>query len=366
MKQRRATRAATCALALILPLAAAPAAAQDALSPAAEYARLTERYTTAAYTTDELRALGQSELERIGSELRAVMQEVGFDGSVEDFWNHLRTDDRFYYPDTADGRAAYLADAARIVAEIEARVGELVDLPPSSSVMSLAPLQVGATPEGTAPVIAGGYNAPTEDGAPGTLRFNLADMRSAPKFQMAAIAYHEGVPGHHLQMSVARDRPAGGPPQSGSGAFFEGWAHYAERLPLELDLYRDPYANAGRLGLEAWRAARLLADIGLAVDGWSRDRAIAFMLANTPLSQRQATLEIDRCIARPASTSVYIIGKVAFVDLRARAEAALGEAFDVRAFHYEALRHGPVSLPELEGVVDAWIEGALSPSPQAD
>jgi uncharacterized protein (DUF885 family) len=192
----------------------------------------------------------------------------------------------------------------------------------------------------------------------GALLFRLDDMRSAPRFLLPVLAYHEGIPGHHLQTTMERASLGAATPAPRVPAYSEGWAAYAMMLPFELGLSGDPYAEAGRLSLLAGGAARMLVDVGLQVDGWTRDESVAFLLANTPASERDARLEVERSLARPATTSVYIVGMLEFRELRARAEAALGDAFDLRAFHQEVLRHGQLTLPALEEAVDRWIADA--------
>lgn len=333
----RSRRLGAAAALAALVLAAAERASADPAG-AAGFAVAIEGNTTVALTPDEARDLGRRELDRILADVRGVMAETGFEGTTEAFFAFLRDDDRFYQPDTAEGRAAYLAEAQRILDEMQARAGELIDPPPA-----LRPLAAEEMDGGAGTVAAAAYGGRA-------IRFNLSDMRSAPTFMLAPIAYHEGVPGHHLQFAVPRAEGAAMTP-----AFIEGWGHYAESLPDEIDLYPDPYARAGMLSLQAWRAARLLVDVGYHVDSWTRDEAVAFMLANTPLSERQVGLEVDRVMSAPAATSVYFIGKLKIEELRARAEAALGPGFDLRRFHRTMLEQSVPTLSALEEAMDAWL-----------
>jgi len=319
--------------------------------PVGYYEYLLASVTTTDLTASQVRSLGERELARIHQELRVVMTALGHTGSIERFFDFLRTDDRFFYPDTSEGREAYLADTRRILAEMQARLDEIIVDPPN------APLDIrrlGGTSEAEAlPMYSpnGAYLVP------------LADMRAAPKFLLQAIAYHEGVPGHHLQFSVQRARRDGERSSLASGncqstGYTEGWGFYAERLPYELGLYTDSSANAGRLGLEAWRAARAVVDVRLNVEGWSDEQALAFLLDNTPLPEALARIEVRRFRAMPAHATGYLVGKLAIQRQRERAAAALGSKFDIRVFHDQVLRHGPMPLAAIEDLVERWIESA--------
>jgi uncharacterized protein (DUF885 family) len=351
-------------------LAAGPVAAQDAAPGesiaavgAEEYARLTELHTTLALTADDIRGIGRRELDRVLVEIQGEMDEVGFEGTTEEYFAFLRSDDRFYYPDTDEGRAAYLAEARRIAAEMGERLDALIEPPATLTALDAAPLPPNYPPWTTAAYASPGMrltaSAPVME--TGALLFNLADMRSAPRFQIPVLSYHEGIPGHHLQLTIERAQPRlAGQYSERIPAYAEGWAAYAMQLPWELGLPQDPYANAGRLGLLSWGTARLLVDVGLAVDGWSREEAVAFLLANSALTERQARLEVERCVERPAASSVYMIGMLKFQELRARAEAVLGDEFDPREFHQVVLGQGQLTLPALENAVDVWIAEAAA------
>ncbi len=358
-------RAAAAMLAVLR--AAAPAVAQApagegvALLGAAAYDRLVEEHTTLPLTVEDIRYVGRRELDWAHGDLRAVMAELGFEGTLEDFFEHLRTDDRFYYPDTDEGRAAYLAEARRVAAEMGERLDELIEPPPALTGLDTAELPAHYPPWTTAaygsPGLRLSASAPVLER--GALLFELDDMRSAPTFLIPALTYHEGIPGHHLQWTIEQALPPAerASPQY-TPAYSEGWAAYAMMLPKELGLYQDPYAEVGRLSLLAEGAARMIVDVGLHVDGWTEDEAVAFLLANTPTSERRARLEIERSIAGPATTSVYIVGMLKLQQFRALAEGVLGEDFDRRAFHAELLRHGQAPLPALEEAVGRWIAEA--------
>ena len=329
----------------VLPSAVAPTQL-----PVGYYEHLVASSTTAALTAGEVRALGERELARIHQDLRGVMAALGQSGSMRHFFDYLRTDDRFFYPGTDEGREAYLSDTRRIVAEMQSRLDELVIDPPN------APLDVrrlGGTSESEAlPMYVRG----------GTYLIPMADMHAVPRYLLQGIAYHEGLPGHHLQFSIQRGAPGGkgslAADHCQSSGYTEGWGFYAERLPYELGLYADSYANAGRLGLEAWRAARAIVDVRVNVDGWSDERALAFLMDNTPLPEALARIDVGRFRVSPGLTTAYLIGKLAIERQRARAAAALGPKFDIRVFHDQVLRHGPMPLAAIEDLVERWIQSA--------
>lgn len=321
---------------------------------AVEYARLTEQLTTLPLSPDEIRETAQRELDGALAGLGIVMEEVGFEGTTEEFFEFLRTDDRFYHPDTDEGRAAYLAEARRVAAEMAERLDELVEPPPTLTALDAMELPASYPPWTAAAIASPGMrftpsDPPLEIGA---LLFDLDDMRSAPTFAIPVLAYHEGVPGHHLQGTIEIGEFGS---RQNIPVYVEGWASYAMMLPKELGFFQDPYAEAGRLSVSAGAAARVLADVGLHVDGWTREEAVAFLLANTPATERRAQLDVERALARPATMSAYLVGMLKFQELRARAEAALGNGFDLRAFHHELLWPGQASLPDLEARIDAWI-----------
>jgi uncharacterized protein (DUF885 family) len=207
------------------------------------------------------------------------------------------------------------------------------------------------------------YNLGTPDGSrPGVYYVNLRDMSQMPLDQLRALAYHEGVPGHHMQLSIAQelDDLAQFRRYLGPTAYVEGWALYTEELPVELGLYADPYEDFGRLAMELWRAARLVVDTGLHHARWPRAQAIAYLKANTPNPDGDCTDAIDRYLAVPGQATAYLVGKLEIQRLRRHAQQALGERFDVRDFHDVVLRHGAVPLDVLAELVDAWIAGALA------
>lgn len=341
------------------------------------YDHLIANHTSIALGAEEVRVIGERELERIHREMLAAAAdaaEAGFGGSPRELFEFLRTDDRFYYPNTDEGRAAYLSEATRVIETVKARLAEIVPDPPDAplEVVRFLPEQESQAPAGMYQASSQSIEGDAETATSAAYVVNLADMRAAPKYFLQPLAYHEGLPGHHLQFMLearraSRQAVTGGAaaqplmsvqPRS-SGAYSEGWALYSEELPLELELYDDPWSNIGRLGMEAWRAARLIVDVGIHKDGWSREMAVAFLIANTPLTETQALTEADRYARLPGQATSYMIGKLKIEDLRARAEDALGESFDLRAFHQEVLGYGSMPLTVLEEVIDRWIAREL-------
>lgn len=336
----------------------------------AVYDHIVATQTSMPLTAEEARAIGERELARLLGEIETAAANAGFDGSVAALFDFLRTDDRFYYPNTDAGRAAYLAEATRVIERMRARLDEVVADPPE------VPLEVVRfSPEQESQAVSGMYRAggrpiagDSADTTSAAYVVNLADMRAAPKYLLQALAHHEGLPGHHLQFMLEERRASRQAQATGVsaqalrfqrprsfGAHAEGWALYAEELPRELGLYDDPWSEVGRLGMEAWRAARLVVDVGIHRDGWTREEAIAFLLASTPLTETQARIEADRYARMPGQATSYMIGKLEIEELRARAESALGARFDLRAFHEEVLGYGSLPLPVLDEVIDRFI-----------
>ena len=202
------------------------------------------------------------------------------------------------------------------------------------------------------------YNSPALDGSrPGTYYVNLKDVKEQPKFLMQALAYHEGIPGHHMQLAIAQELQ--GLPKfrtlGGHTAFIEGWALYSEALPKEIGLYSDPYKEFGQLGMEIFRAARLVVDTGIHAKKWDREKAVQYYLDNIPNPEGDVRAEIDRYIVWPGQATAYMIGKLKIEEIRAKAEAELGDDFDIRKFHDTVIANGSVPLSVLEELVDDYI-----------
>ncbi|WP_374526502.1 DUF885 family protein [Sphingopyxis sp.] len=313
------------------------------------YAALLANYTTTDMTAAQIHELGLSEVARIHHEMEAIMKKVGFKGTLPQFFAHLRTSPQYYYTT----REAYLADVAARVKAMEAR------LPTFFNTLPKAPLQVKAV-EAFREKSAGKafYQSPSPDGSrPGTYYVNLYDLRDMSKTELEALAYHEGVPGHHLQRAVQTEL-TGLPPFrrfGGFTAYTEGWGLYSEELAKNMGFYTDPYSDFGRLGMELWRACRLVVDTGIHDKRWSRAQAIQYLKDNTPNPDGDIEKAIERYIVYPGQATAYLIGKLKIMELRTRAQTALGPKFDIRAFHDVVLQSGPVPLDILERRVDAWI-----------
>jgi uncharacterized protein (DUF885 family) len=313
------------------------------------YAALLANYTTTDMSAAEIHDLGLSEVARIHGEMEAIRKKVGFKGTLLQFFEHLRTSPQYYYTT----REAYLSDVAAKVKAMEAR------LPAYFNTLPKAPLQVKAV-EAFREKSAGKafYQSPSPDGSrPGTYYVNLYDLRDMSKTELEALAYHEGIPGHHLQRAVQTEL-SGLPPFrrfGGFTAYTEGWGLYSEELAKDMGFYTDPYSDFGRLGMELWRACRLVVDTGIHDKRWSREQAIQYLKANTPNPDGDIEKAIERYIVYPGQATAYLIGKLKIMELRTRAQTALGDRFDIRAFHDAVLQSGPVPLDILERRVDAWI-----------
>ena len=304
-------------------------------------------------TADEIHALGLAEVERIHAEMEAIKRQVGFDGTLQEFFASLRDDPRFLFPSTDEGREAYLQASRDFYAGIEARLPEYFGLRPKAG---LVVKRVEAFRE--QPGAAQHYMPGTPDGSrPGTYYVHLIDMTSMPKLDMESTAYHEGIPGHHMQVSLAQELT--GLPQFRTQVFFtayvEGWALYAEQLAKEMGAYHDPYSDFGRLGNEIWRAIRLVVDTGLHSEGWTEQQAVDYFLANGPTSEGQVRAEVRRYLVLPGQATAYKVGMLKILELRERARRSLGDRFDIRTFHDTVLGGGALPLAILERRVDDWI-----------
>lgn len=321
----------------------------------AYYAAQLESYTTLPLKAADVHALGLTEVAGIHDAMRAIMKQVGFAGDLQAFFAFMRSDPRFYHPDTDAGRAAYVAEANALLDEIRARQGELFAHLPKAPVEVRA---IEAWREKSAPKAH--YRNPPQDGsAPGIFYINLADMKAQPRYQLAATLYHEAIPGHHVETCVAHEME--GLPKfrrfASIAAFSEGWGLYSELLPKEMGLYADPYSDFGRLSLSLMRACRLVVDTGIHALKWTREQGIAYFDANMPSSHYDNQREVERYIVIPGQATSYYIGMQKIIELRARARARLGDRFDLRRFHDITLGAGPLPLPLLEERIEAWIAG---------
>ena len=318
------------------------------------YAARLKHYTTTDLTADEIHEIGLKEVARIQGEMHKIMDKVGFKGSLQDFYTFLRTDPRFTYPNTDEGRARYMADASKIIADMKARLDDLFRTRPKADIIVK---RVEPFREATA--FGAFYEQPALDGSrPGTFFINLRDVSIQPTYLMQALAYHEGIPGHHMQIAIAQELK--GIPefrkQGGYTAYVEGWALYSESEPTEIGMYTDPYKDFGRLSMEIFRAARLVVDTGIHAKHWSREQAVQYMLKNIANPEGDIRAEVDRYIVWPGQATAYKIGMLKIEELKKHAKKELGEKFDIREFHDVVLANGAVPLSVLEELVDEWIK----------
>lgn len=319
----------------------------------AYYAHRLSTSTTTDLSADEIHAIGLEQVAAIRAEMEEVKGEIGFTGTLEEFFTALRTDPAYKYPNTEEGRERYLEEARTLIANVMARAPQYFERLPEADleVRAVEPFR-----EDTAAVAF--YNRPAPDGSrPGIFYVNLADMNQVNRVQTDAIAAHEGAPGHHFQ--IARAQELEGLPKfrrfGGYGAYTEGWALYSERLADEMGVYTTPEQRFGMLSLQMWRAIRLVLDTGIHSKRWSRERAIDYFRANSPNSERDIRKEVDRYINNPGQATSYMIGQLKITELRERAERELEENFDIRAFHEAVLGEGSLPLDALERQVEAYI-----------
>ncbi|USD22678.1 DUF885 domain-containing protein [Microbulbifer variabilis] len=317
-------------------------------------------YTTTDMTADEIHQTGLKEVARIHDEMREIMRKVKFEGNLQEFFEFMRTDKQFYYPTSEEGKAEYLEKATAIIDTMKGRLDELFITKPKADldVRAVEPFREKSAGKAF-------YQRPAPDGSrPGIYYANLYNMEDMPTYQMEALAYHEGIPGHHMQLSIAQElqdipkfRKYGG-----YTAYTEGWGLYSELVPKELGFYEDPYSDFGRLAMELWRAGRLVVDTGLHAKKWTREQAIDYLVENTPNPKGDVVKAIERYIVMPGQATAYKIGMLKIIELREKAKAELGDKFDVRGFHDTILANGAVPLNVLEELVDGWVASVKAKS----
>jgi uncharacterized protein (DUF885 family) len=321
----------------------------------AYYAQRARFSTTVDMPVAEIHALGLAEVARIRAEMEAIMEEVGFEGDLAAFFEYVRNKPENYYPNTEEGRQEYIAEATRLIEEI-------YDIAPDYfNVLPQAALEVRRVePWREAGSSTAFYNRPAPDGSrPGIYYINQQDMGAVQKHIMNSLAYHEGAPGHHFQLAIQQELE--GVPDfrkyGGYSAYSEGWALYSERLAFEAGLYEGlPMRNFGRLAEEMKRAVRLVVDTGMHAQRWSLEESIAYMTDNTPMAPADIERQIKRYYVMPGQALSYKIGMLTILDLRQRAQDALGDDFDIRAFHDAVLKNGAVPMEILEEVVEDYIQ----------
>lgn len=311
--------------------------------------------TTTDLTADQIHEIGLKEVARIHGEMKEIMKKVNFkNDNLQDFFEFMRNDKQFYYPTTAEGKEAYRVKAVKLIDDMKLELDKLFLTKPK------ADIEVKAV-EAFREKSAGGafYEDPALDGSrPGRYYINLYNMADQATYQMEALAYHEGIPGHHMQIAIAQELK--GIPKfrmhGGNTAYVEGWALYSEKVPKEIGFYQDPYSDFGRLAMELFRAARLVVDTGIHRKKWKREEAIQYFKDNTPNPEGDNKKEIERYIVWPSQATGYKIGMIKIVELRDMAKQKLGDKFDIREFHDVVLTSGPVPMNILEEMVNSWID----------
>jgi uncharacterized protein (DUF885 family) len=312
-------------------------------------------YTTLEMTADEVHQLGLIEVKKIKDAMESIIDEVGFEGSFEDFFTFLRTDQQFYAK-TAD---ELLMRARDISKRLDEQLPKFFKLLPST------PYGVAAVPDAIAPKYTGGRYIPTqpESTNPGYYWVNTYNLPSRPLYVLPALTAHEAVPGHHLQMALNSELPDDIPEFRKSlylSAYGEGWGLYTESLAGEMGIYTTPYERFGQLTYSMWRACRLVVDTGIHAFGWTKEQAIDFMAANTSLSFHEINTEVDRYISWPGQALAYKVGELKILELRKKTEQALEEDFDIREFHNILLQKGTLTLPLMEQEINTYINQKIN------
>ncbi|MFD1622538.1 DUF885 domain-containing protein [Thalassotalea marina] len=312
-----------------------------------------KRTTTTDLTADQIHDIGLKEVARIHDEMRVIKEKVGFKGDLPAFMQFMRSDKQFYYPNTPEGKQRYLDEAVALINDMEGRLDSLFITKPKARLKVKAVEAFREKSAGKA-----FYQQPAPDGSrPGIYYANLYDMEAMPTYQMAALAYHEGIPGHHMQIAIKQElenmpmfRKFGG-----YTAYSEGWGLYSELIPKEIGLYQDPYSDFGRLAMELWRACRLVVDTGIHAKKWTRQQGIDYYVNNTPNAKSDAVKMVERHVVMPSQATAYKIGMLKIVELREQAKQALGDKYDIREFHDVVLKNGAVPLNVLEDFVNEYI-----------
>ena len=324
-------------------------AASDLPDGGSYYAYKVRQSTTTDFTPREIHDIGLAEVKRIRAEMDGVIESTGFAGSFSDFVDFLRTDPRFFFERPEDLLVAYRDICKRADPVLPRLFGTLPRLP-----YGVVPVPAYAEKSQTTAYYEPGSPAA---GRPGNFFANTYDLKARPRWEMEALSLHEAVPGHHLQIALAQEMPD--MPEFRKNSFYtayvEGWGLYAESLGGDMGFYQDPYSRFGQLTHEMWRAIRLVVDTGMHALGWTRQQAIDFFVENAGKAEHDIVVEIDRYIVWPGQALAYKIGELKIKELRTMADRALGERFDIRAFHDQVLGGGAVPLDVLEARIRAWI-----------
>lgn len=310
-------------------------------------------YTTTNLSADEIHETGLREVARIHSEMAAIKTQVGFKGTLPEFFVFMREDPRFYYPNTPEGKQAYITRATAFIDAMRARLDELFIVKPKAALV-VKPVEPFRE-EGSAAAF---YERPAPDGSrPGAYYVNTFEMKGLPIYEMESLAYHEGIPGHHMQIAIAQELE--GIPRfrkfGGNTAYIEGWALYTELVPKEHGFFTDPYMDFGRLSSELLRATRLVVDTGIHTRKWTRQQTMDWLRANAPFPERDIFTETNRYIVLPGQACSYKVGMMKILELRELAKRELGTRFDLREYHDLVLKDGALPMSLLEENVRAWI-----------
>lgn len=329
----------------------------------AYYNRKLSSFTTLPMTADEIHQLGMREVQRIKTEMAAIKDEANFDGDLVTFFEFIRIDPQFYYSNTDEGRESYLEDTREFLAEIDQKLPDYFGTLPKAELVVKRVEEFREVDGG-----AQHYMPATPDGSrPGVYYVHMSDMSAYSKTDMETTAYHEGSPGHHMQVSIAQELTEVPTfrTQADFSVYSEGWALYSEKLAKEMGQFKDPYRDFGRLTAEMWRAIRLVVDTGLHAKGWSQEQAEQFFFDNSAIPESAVRSEVRRYITTPGQATSYKIGMLKIQELRARAEQTLGDQFDIRGFHDVLLSGGALPLPLLESRVENWISGQQGQNPES-
>jgi uncharacterized protein (DUF885 family) len=319
------------------------------------YESALHRTTTTNMSAEEIHETGLKEMARIHDEMNKIQEKVGFKGNLQAFFKFMREDQQFRLLSNDQGRAKYLAMATDIIETMKKRIDEFFVTKPKADIVVKAVESFREKSAGKA-----FYQQPAPDGTrPGMFYVNLRNMQDNPTYELEALAHHEGIPGHHMQIAIAQE--LNGVPKfrrfsRAYTAYTEGWGLYSELTPKEIGLYADPYSDFGRLSLELWRAGRLVVDTGIHSKRWTREQAIDYLAKNTPNTEADCTDSINRYIVMPSQATAYKIGMLKILELREKAKKSLGDKFDIRQFHEVVLSNGSVPLDVLEELVDRWIK----------
>lgn len=309
--------------------------------------------TTTSLTADEIHQIGLSEVDRLTNEMIAIKEKVNFEGSLKDFFVYIKKDPRFFYPNTDEGRQGYIDDSQAYLDFIAEQLPKYFGILPKAALV-VKRVEAFREQDGAAQH----YFPGTPDGSrPGIYYAHLSDMKSMPKNEMEAIAYHEGSPGHHMQISIAQELTSVPKfrTQAGFNAYAEGWGLYSELLAKEMGAYQSEYSDFGRLTTEIWRAVRLVVDTGLHSKGWTEQQAIDYFKEKTPIAEGAVRSEVRRYMTWPGQATGYKIGMLKILELRAKATTALGDKFSIAGFHDTILGGGAMPLTILERRVDNWV-----------